>query len=394
VERQSSEPRPGWQTTIEEQGLIYWPTILPDGSEISYWNEESYYSFTTSEIYEMEAAVRLLMEMLVEAGDAIIERNLFAKMGIPGWAVPRIKETWITEPPMLYGRFDFAYGPEGFKLLEYNADTPTALLETAVQWHWVQDVFGPSGDQWNSVHEALIARWKELADGDRLPGDRLYMCHTIAEQSGEDFTTVGYLTQTASEAGLEVELMSMEQIGFDEDVGFVDMEGRPMRTVFKLYPWEWMVHEDFAHPAMEKMGAGEGQTIWIEPIWKMLWSNKGILPVLWDLYPDHPNLLPAYFDGEQPEGMKDFVRKPLLAREGANAVAVIDGDVAEEGPDQDYGEEGFVVQKYTDLGEYEGWRPVLGVWTVDMEPVGCGIREQAGLITNNTSRFTPHVIAD
>ena len=63
-------------------------------------------------------------------------------MGIPGWAVPRIKETWESEPPMLYGRFDFAYGPDGFKLLEYNADTPTALVETAVQWHWVQDVYG------------------------------------------------------------------------------------------------------------------------------------------------------------------------------------------------------------------------------------------------------------
>ena len=97
------------------------------------------------------------MEMLVEAGDYIIESNLFSQMGIPGWAVPRIKETWESEPPMLYGRFDFAYGPDGFKLLEYNADTPTALVETAVQWHWVQDVYGAGGDQWNMVHELLVA---------------------------------------------------------------------------------------------------------------------------------------------------------------------------------------------------------------------------------------------
>src|SRR3954447_12228091 len=91
MDRHPSEPRAGWQAVIEEQGLIYWPTVLEDGSEISYWNEESYYSFTVDEVYEMEAATKVLLEMLVEAGDAIIERNLFSKMGIPGWTVPRIR---------------------------------------------------------------------------------------------------------------------------------------------------------------------------------------------------------------------------------------------------------------------------------------------------------------
>ena len=81
---------------------------------------------------------------------------------------------------MIYGRFDFAYGPDGFKLLEYNADTPTALVETAVQWHWVQDVYGTGGDQWNMVHELLVQRWKELLP--RLPGDRAVL---RAHQRGE-----------------------------------------------------------------------------------------------------------------------------------------------------------------------------------------------------------------
>ncbi len=346
-------------------------------------------------MYELEAEVRLLMEMLTEAGDYIIEHNLFSRMGIPGWAVPRIKETWESEPPMLYGRFDFAYGPAGAKLLEYNADTPTALLETAVQWHWVQDVFGPGGDQWNTVHEALVTRWRELNEGDRLPGQWVHMLHTTAEGSGEDFMTIGYMAATAHEAGIRVELMPIENLGFNEDEGFLDMQGRYVRTAFKLYPWEWIVHEDFSRAALDRIGDGEGQTTWIEPIWKMMWSNKGILPVLWELYPEHESLLPAWFEGEEPEGLESYVRKPLLAREGADSVVVIDGKLAEKGPGQGYGGEGFVVQEYADLGEYEdGVRPVLGLWTVDMEPVGCGIREQRGLITDNTSRFVPHVIAD
>ena len=121
------EPRQGWPAIIEEQGLIYWKTDLPDGSTMPYWHESNAYVLSSDEVYEMEAAARILLEMLVEAGDYIIESNLFSQLGIPGWAVPRIKETWESEPPMIYGRFDFAYGHDGLKLLEYNADTPTSL---------------------------------------------------------------------------------------------------------------------------------------------------------------------------------------------------------------------------------------------------------------------------
>ncbi len=396
MDRHDSEPRQGWPAIIEEQGLIYWKTPLPDGEEIAYWHEGAHYSLTSDEVYDIEAVARLMLEMLVEAGDYIIEENLFAQLGIPGWAVPRIKETWESEPPMLYGRFDFAYGHDGVpKLLEYNADTPTGLLETAaVQWHWAKDVFGEGVDQWNLLHEMLVGRWRELAQNGRLPGERLHLLHTSAEQSGEDFMTIGYLAETARAANLMSELVAIESLGHVEGEGFVDLAGQPVRTAFKLYPWEWMVREDFGTQALEHMGDGPGQTVWIEPIWKMLWSNKGILPVLHRLFPENPHVLPAYFDGEQPDSLTSFVRKPLLAREGANATAVIDGKVVEEGPDQDYGEEGFVVQEYTDLGDYGGGaRPVLGVWTVDVEPAGLGIRESDGLLTTNTSRFVPHVIS-
>jgi glutathionylspermidine synthase len=391
MDRIDVEPRAGWPAIIEEQGLIYWKTELPDGSMMPYWHESAAYTLTEGEVYDLEASARVILEMLVQAGDYIIEANLFDAMGIPGWAIPRIIQTWESEPPMLYGRFDFGYGPEGLKLLEYNADTPTALVETAVQWHWVQDVYGKGGDQWNLVHEALVARWQELLP--RLPGDRLYLLHTDAENSGEDFMTVAYLIETAREAGLNCELMPIERLGYHDELGFVDDRHRPIRSAFKLYPWEWMVHEQFADAALERMGDAQGETTWIEPIWKMLWSNKGILAVLWRLFPEHPNLLPAFFEDEAPP-LDRYIRKPLLAREGANSLIVIDGAEADRGPDQGYGEEGFVIQRYTDLGDYDGNRPVLGVWTVDMEPVGLGIRESDGLVTNNLSRFVPHVIAD
>lgn len=395
MDRDAVEPRQGWQTTIEQQGLVYWRTDLPDGSQISYWDETHHYSLTQHEVYEMEATARLLMEALVEAGDYIIEENLFHKMGIPGWAVDAVKATWESEPPMLYGRFDFAYAPDGqIKLLEYNADTPTCLVETAVQWHWLQDVYGEGADQWNRVHEALVERWTEMRENHRLPDGHVHFLHSSGERSGEDFMTTAYLVETARQAGLRTTLMPIERVGLLEDEGFVDEEGLPIRTAFKLYPWEWMIHEEFAQAAITRMGDGRGQTQWIEPIWKLLWSNKGILPVLWKLHEGHPNLLPAWFADEAPSDLRDYVRKPIFAREGADTQVVLGGEVVEEGPNQQYGAEGFVVQEFVELGDYDGAHPVLGVWTVDMEPQGLGIRESTGLITNNQSRFVPHVIVD
>lgn len=392
MRRHSISPREGWQQTIESQGLVYWRTTLPDGSEISYWDESHYYAFTYDEVARMEAAVRDLMQLLVAAGDHIIARDLFGKLGIPAEAVPRIVETWEREPPMLYGRFDLAYGTGTPKLLEYNADTPTCLVETSVQWAWMRDVFGEAGDQWNIVHEALVERWTELRTAHRLPDGHVHFLHSTADRSGEDFLTTAYLLETARESGLRTTLMPIEEVAFDDGRGFTDASGEPIRTAFKLYPWEWMLREEFGAPALGRMGFGEGRTQWIEPVWKLLWASKGILPVLWELAPGHPNLVPAWFAGEEPSHLQDYVRKPLFGREGADTTVVLGGQPVEDGPQDGYGEEGFVVQEYTDLGDFDGARPVLGVWTVDMEPQGLGIRESTGYVTNNQSRFVPHVV--
>ena len=61
--------------------------------------------------------------------------------------------------PSIYGRFDLRYDGAGpAKLLEYNADTPTTLLEASIlQWNWLKDTH-EGDDQWNSLHEKLVER--------------------------------------------------------------------------------------------------------------------------------------------------------------------------------------------------------------------------------------------
>ncbi len=116
-----------------------------DGDGGNYWDESAYYEFTAAEVDRLEAATEKLQEMCLAAGQFIIDNNRWSDLKIPVEAIAQIKKTWNDEPPALYGRFDLAYDGKQIKLLEYNADTPTALLEAAVvQWYWLQDLF-PEG---------------------------------------------------------------------------------------------------------------------------------------------------------------------------------------------------------------------------------------------------------
>ena len=86
-------------------------------------------------------------------------------------------------------------------LLEYNADTPTTLLEAAIlQWYWLKDKF-PDDDQWNSLHEQLVDRWKVVRD--LLPSNELHFAWTGVEATGEDQITTTYMQETAAEAGFQ-----------------------------------------------------------------------------------------------------------------------------------------------------------------------------------------------
>jgi glutathionylspermidine synthase len=289
--------------------------------------------------------------------------------------------------PSLYGRFDLRYDGQGpAKLLEYNADTPTAVFETAVfQWQWLEDAIArgivpKDADQYNSLHERLIEGWKEIGQGRRL-----HLAGTTDDP--EDVGTVRYLDDCAQQAGLATTLLPIEAIGRDRRGGFVDESERPIELLFKLYPWEWMMREAFG-PSLP--GA---PTQFVEPPWKAILSNKGILPLLWAMFPRHPNLLPAYFDDDEKAATlgTSYARKPLYSREGANVMLVVSGQAVDQdsGP---YGAEGFIRQEIAPLPRFDGSYTVLGSWFAAGQPCGLSVREDASPITKNTSRFLPHAI--
>lgn len=376
MRREIREPRPDLRAKVEHLGLVF-HTV----DEQPYWYESAAYSFTREEIEVLERATNELHEMCLAAVEHVISTGELSRLGIPEQAHSVIARAWEADPPAIYGRFDLAYiGSSPPKLLEYNADTPTSLLEAAViQWHWLQEV-QPDADQFNSIWEGLLAKWSALKDEGFF---RSGLVHFGCVDAVEDLMTTAVLMDTARDSGVEVVLLPMQEIGWDSvHQRFVDQQNRPIHTLFKLYPWEWMLRDEFGPLVLQHYS----QTDWIEPIWKMVLSNKAILAILWELYPDHPNLLPAYLGGARK--MQDFVKKPLLGREGAN-VEIVSGGQVFSNPGL-YEEGGFVFQEYSPLPVFDGNHAVIGSWVIDGEARGIGVRESNGPITEDLARFVPH----
>jgi glutathionylspermidine synthase len=384
MQRLACAEREDWRLTADQSGFDF-HTI--DGER--YWDERACYAFTLEEIEnQIEQPTGEIDAMCLElVACAVDDEETLRRLKIPETFWPLIRESWYRDEASLYGRLDLRFDGRGpAKLLEYNADTPTSIFEAAVfQWTWLEQtiergIVPAHADQFNSIHERLIETWKKLGEGRHL--------HlTGTTENPEDAGTLAYLEDTARQAGLETTLIDIEDIGLRDDGSFVDLGDRGIGLVFKLYPWEWMFHDEFG------ARLAKAPTRWIEPPWKAILSNKGILPLLWEMFPDHPNLLPAFFEDDPSAASlgTSFVRKPLYSREGANIALVSDGTTVmeQEGP---YGAEGFIRQALARLPNFSGQYPVVGSWLVDHAPCGLSIREDENPITGNTSRFLPHAI--
>lgn len=376
MERIKIKPRNEWQLIVEKLGFGFHTTNIP------YWDESAYYKFSMDEILKIEKATQELWEMSLNAVQFVIDTKQYKKFHIPEWFVPIIEKSWNEDAPSIYGRFDLAYYDGKIKMLEFNADTPTSLFEAGVvQWCWLKD-FNKDADQFNSIHEKLIDYWSYLKP--YLHFGKLHF--SCVKRSLEDLTTTEYIRDCAIQAGIETEVVFVDDIGWDgHNKKFVDLHDNEIKNIFKLYPYEWLVNEDFG----KMIPMDVNKTNWIEPAWKMILSNKAILPILWHLYPNHENLLACYFD--KPENYDNYVKKPILSREGANIEVVKENEVVDKTVGE-YGLEGYVYQELAEIPNIDGNYPILGSWVIGQQACGMGIREDKTLITKDTSRFIPHLI--
>ncbi|MGK3135874.1 glutathionylspermidine synthase family protein [Pantoea trifolii] len=387
MQRIAIPERPDWREKAAEYGFQF-HTMYGE----PYWCEEAYYQFTLAQVEQLEDTTAELHQMCLQAVEKVVNSDdLLTRFCIPKHTWDFVRDSWTLRQPSLYSRLDLAWDGKGdAKLLENNADTPTSLYEAAFfQWIWLEDQIRagnlPQGsDQFNSLQEKLIERFATLHQHFGFNWIHFSCCR----DTEEDRATVQYLQDCATEAGLPSEFLYIDEIGLGERGQFTDVNDQVISNLFKLYPWEFMLREVFSTKLAD---AG---VRWLEPAWKSIISNKALLPLLWEMFPNHPNLLPAYFaDDKNAPQMDKYVVKPLFSREGAN-IRIIENGQEIARADGPYGEEGMIIQQFYQLPKFGDSYTLIGSWLIDDQPAGIGIREDRALITQDLSRFYPHTFIE
>jgi glutathionylspermidine synthase len=361
-----------------------------------------YVADTLVELTEAQAqayydAANELYDMFIAAAQHVIDHDRFHEIGIPFNLVELIKASWEEDIHWhLYGRFDLAGGINGapIKLLEFNADTPTALFETAiVQWALMQRNGLDEAQQFNNLYEALVENFKRLVTLEESTEmfDDLYegwkfLFSSVRDNDEEEYT-VRLLQHLANEAGFETEFAYVDEVEFDGDEG-VFYQDEPYELWFKLLPWEDIAISEGELATLLTQIVRHHKAILFNPAYTLLFQSKGLLPILWELYPDHPLLLESSF--EPLEGQKQ-VQKPIYGREGGSVrILEADGSVIAQGSDE-YDAHAMIHQAYTDLPiDAEGRRYQAGVFYA-YEACGVGCR-RGDLILDNGSKFVGHIV--
>lgn len=385
--RRPGQARPDWQERLEEIGLTYHsggvePEPGLDGG--LWWHEADYWELTAAEVDTLDDATTELHGLCLSAVDHVVRREphlLQQDFGMAPWMADYVCRSWQRGDPALMGRMDLAWNaPTGTaQLLEYNADTPTLAIETALaQWFWLQTVH-PDADQFNSLHEALLGGFQALAP--RMAGRPMHFA--AFSNAPEEWAHSTYFRDLAQQAGIATRPIGIPDIRWNDAAGeFRDTDEALIRFLHKLYPWEWTATDEFG-PFFARDTVGV-----IEPPWKAMLSHKAILPLLWRLNPGHPNLLEAHHGAAPATG--DWVEKPALGREGANIRFLHDGQLAAS-TDGSYGGHATISQRRASMLVQDGWTVVLGSWIAHDKACGLIFRESRDTIVRENSRVLPHL---
>lgn len=391
------EVRPDFKDQLMAIGMNYWDA--PSGPDnLPYWQENVMYAFSEGEIDRILEATQELHNMTIEMVGQIVDSGDFPEyFKLTELEKSMIEQSWKRGDKSLYGRFDLALGEDNsLKMFEYNGDTPVSILECAVgQWHKVEQAKTlPNGQpfpeefrtQFNLIDETLAEVWPQITD----PNKPMFFASSGGFRH-EDFGNLVYLMDSALRSGMQVKEIQMEDIGLNLDrrPEFRDLDDKKIEQIFKLYPWEWITEENFGKYVQK------ADTKWFEPEWKMLLSNKAMLIKLWEMFPNHPNLLASYI--KQPSrGL--WAKKAIHGREGSNIYLsrFADGEqisnVLAPGSHkvEQYDHWGYMYQQWHNVKKFDGYYPNFGSWVIGDTACGMSIREDQNVVTGNNAFFASH----
>lgn len=367
MERIEFKSRENWRQICQDSGFSF---HTPDNKP--YWIENNAYVFTKDEISKIKDATKTLYNMCLNVVNFVVNNPEYLfKLKIPEQAHKFIIHSWKNRDIELYSRFDLMLGNNGeIKMAEINAQTPQSILEAGrIQRNWAEHF---NVLQYNNITEKLYDAFQDLG---------IYSLHfTCVNNEIEDREGVKYIQDCCS---LYNKFLYIEEIGWDGK-NFLDLQNKIITNIFLLYPFEWLVEEEFFNNiTFENFKP-------INPWWTYILTSKGILPILWELYPNNEYLLPAFWN--KPEKGK-FVSKSLFGREGSNISIIENDETLFSSYDNNYSNVfGDIYQEFFDIKQFDGFTPIIGSWIINSEACGIGMREDNNIITTVNGHFVPHLV--
>jgi glutathionylspermidine amidase/synthetase len=283
-----------------------------------------YFSMPASVHAEVVKATNELHIMFTQATEYVLKNpQYWRNFGIPDEFWPLAVRSFERGDKILSGRFDLALSPEyGIKCYEYNADSASCLIECTYSqdaWSKAMELNVGVGGGIGAV-KRIVSAWSKA-----LPvGSIVHFFYD--ENDGEESIHAAYCMYLSSQAGLiPKEASSLVGYTFDDDGHPRDADGQRIEHTWKSWNYTTLLIQ--LEDAGPIRSTGEVRLIDIffnenisvlEPLWSAIPSNKAILPVLTELFPDSPYLLYSTFHLTDEMRLRGYCAKPVLGRGGQN----------------------------------------------------------------------------
>lgn len=363
-----------------------------------------YFRLSASVEQELRRATNELHLMFLHATQAVLQDDaLLARFNIPGSLWPRLRKSWENRRgQIITGRFDFAVSERGIKVYEYNADSASCHMEAGrVQGLWANHFGVTEGeDSGSGLYPELVAAW--AASG--VEG----MLHIMQDVNDEETYHAEYIQAAAREAGLPCRIIKgVAGLGWNDAGEIVDAEGTPIRFVWKTWAWETALDQIRAECEEDDASSGlrtgaeprkpprlvdvllRPEVMVYEPFWTLIPSNKAILPLLWQIFPDHPYLLDSRYELTADLQQRGYVSKPIAGRCGFNISLFDKHENLLKETSGRFDTQDHVYQELWKLPEIDGYRTQVCTFAVRGKYAGSCVRVDRSLIITRDSELLP-----
>ena len=365
-----------------------------------------YFTITESAEQELIKATNELHLMYLHATDKVLkDDNLLALFDIPKILWPRLRLSWQwRRHHMITGRMDFCMDERGIKVYEYNADSASCHTEGGlILEEWVKNGYRGNGhNPAEGLLEELTGAWKH--------SHARPFVHIMQDNDVEEDYHALFIQRSLLQAGFETKILhGLNALSWDAAGQLIDDEGRHVNCVWKTWAWETAIEqirevsetEYAAVPIRTGHPGGDVRLIDVllrpevlvfEPLWTVITGNKAILPVLWQLFPNHRYLLDTDFEVNDLLKQTGYAVKPIAGRCGSNIDLISAGDEVLDKSSGKFVDRKNIYQQLWCLPKVDGKHIQVCTFTVGGNYGGTCLRGDDSLVVKKESDIEPLIV--